>query len=621
MGFNCPVEFLAVVFAESFLMSIRVLFVAVWLVSFSFVAHAQDSDANEQVERESKSVEIFPTDRVLRVEITVDEEDWNTIRVQRRDMKKEFAPERRFGPIEGPYTYVPAKFVIDGVEFPKVNIRKKGLLGSQDPNRPSLKIKLDAYDKDAEIGGLSLLTLNNNRQDTTLMSQFMGYAFFNKVGSPAPRCSYAQVVVNGKNLGVYSHVESAKKPLVERGFGNSNGVLFEGTGVDFDPGWEKGLDRKFGNKKKGHAKLKELIASLERPDGIPILKAASAGQALVPADGNLGLDWINLDFDDSTWVEGSGGAGYEANAGYANAIGSSFNFRQQMHNGSTSVYLRFPFQVDDLKQLDAGELSLLMKYDDGFVAYLNGKKVASANVHDEVDWDSTARTAQGDETGMSFQAFDLSEHKGKFQVGKNVLAIHGLNASSSSSDALFAPKIEVNDSKIGENIGDVVELDSFYKFWATESLLGFWDGYTGNRNNYFVYLNPETDLAHFMPWGGDCMFEKNGYFDRQGLLPVSVKLKGRINRTLYQSKSGRERYRKTLISLLENEWDEEALLAEVDRIEEMVRPFISDSQKRTFHPERTRRFIRQRRTDVLDEIKDGMPDWPRENRRAAKRNR
>ena len=50
------------------------------------------------------------------------------------------------------------------------------------------------------------------------------------------------------------------------------------------------------------------------------------------------------------------------------------------------------------------------------------------------------------------------------------------------------------------------------------------------------------------------------------------------------------------------------MLAEVDRIEALVRRFISDSQKRTFQPDRTRRFIRQRRADLLDEIKDGMPE-------------
>ena len=57
-------------------------------------------------------------------------------------------------------------------------------------------------------------------------------------------------------------------------------------------------------------------------------------------------------------------------------------------------------------------------------------------------------------------------------------------------------------------IGKLVDLDSFYTFWAMEGLLGFWDGYSGNRNNFFIYLNPDTEKFHFIPWGADSLFEK-----------------------------------------------------------------------------------------------------------------
>ena len=43
-----------------------------------------------------------------------------------------------------------------------------------------------------------------------------------------------------------------------------------------------------------------------------------------------------------------------------------------------TAYIRIPFQMDgDPSQLD--RLKLRMKYDDGFVAYLNGQKIAEAN--------------------------------------------------------------------------------------------------------------------------------------------------------------------------------------------------------------------------------------------------
>ena len=84
-----------------------------------------------------------------------------------------------------PYTYVEASVSIDGVVFPKVGLRKKGFIGSQSHTRPSLKVRLNHIDKEGGIEGLTNLTLNNNKQDTSLMSQFMGYALFNAIGSPA----------------------------------------------------------------------------------------------------------------------------------------------------------------------------------------------------------------------------------------------------------------------------------------------------------------------------------------------------------------------------------------------------------------------------------------------------
>ena len=61
--------------------------------------------------------------------------------------------------------------------------------------------------------------------------------------------------------------------------------------------------------------------------------------------------------------------------------------------------------------------------------------------------------------------------------------------------------LEGEDENIEQAIGRLVDLDSFYTFWAMEGLLSFWDGYSGNKNNFFIYLNPETDTFHFIPLG------------------------------------------------------------------------------------------------------------------------
>ena len=369
---------------------------------------------NILVAKELTLDDVFPADRVLDVQITIDERDWDTIRYQSRNFFEALQESRKYGPADSPYTYVEASVSIDGVEFPQVGIRKKGFLGSLNSNRPSLKIKLNHVDKKGQIGGATNLTFNNNQQDVGLISQFMGYALFNAAGSPAPRCAYAKLTVNGTSLGIYSHVERIHRPLLKRAFGNDNGTLYEGQVVGFFPDWEGSFEHKLGKDKLGRKKVKELIEVLE------------------------------------------------------------------------------------------GE-----------------------------------------------------------------------------------------DENIEQAIGRLVDLDSFYTFWAMEGLLSFWDGYSGNKNNFFIYLNPETDKFHFIPWGADCMFERYSPIRNDRYDPLSVKKQGLIAHRLYQLESGRQRYRQTLRNIMEQHWDEKALLVETERIEALVKPHlaIGDKTEADFDQDEARGWI------------------------------
>ena len=58
--------------------------------------------------------DLFPVDRVLDVQITVDRKDWDTIRFQSRNFETEFQEKRMLQPIDSPYTYVGASISIDG---------------------------------------------------------------------------------------------------------------------------------------------------------------------------------------------------------------------------------------------------------------------------------------------------------------------------------------------------------------------------------------------------------------------------------------------------------------------------------------------------------------------------
>ena len=57
--------------------------------------------------------ELFPADRVLEVQITVAEKDWDKIRHQSRNFVSALHESRKVKPIDGPYEYVNADMTIE----------------------------------------------------------------------------------------------------------------------------------------------------------------------------------------------------------------------------------------------------------------------------------------------------------------------------------------------------------------------------------------------------------------------------------------------------------------------------------------------------------------------------
>ncbi len=70
---------------------------------------------------------------------------------------------------------------------------------------------------------------SHNNQDDSRLNTCMSYHVFREAGSPAPRCNYARVLLNGEDLGVFSNVESLKKPMLRRWFDDDSGNLYEGV--------------------------------------------------------------------------------------------------------------------------------------------------------------------------------------------------------------------------------------------------------------------------------------------------------------------------------------------------------------------------------------------------------
>ncbi len=402
-------------------------------------APATPAPTREEPGESDPSGAFFAMDRVLEVSIEIAEEDWDSLRHQTRtfeDLMAEIEKHNLSRPFANIYTWFSATVTIDGETHTKVGVRKKGFLGSQSDTKPSLKLRYDKYVDGQSLGGvMERMTLNNSIQDSSMVNTCLSYQVFAAAGLPSPRCNFATVTVNGRELGLYIHLEDLKKPFLARHFDSAEGNLYEGTVSDFTPSHRGTMEKKTNE--------------------------------------------------------------------------------------------------------------------------------------DENDW--------------------------------------------SDVDAVVAALQDPSDAGLGA-LAELVDLDRFLSFWATEVLVGHWDGYAGDRNNYHFYREPDGKFV-FLPWGADDTFhlkDDPNPFDNISNPPLSVLALSAIPNRLYNTPEWRAKYAERLKEILDTSWDEDALLASVNEMADIVQEHSlpGESAKAAGDTDRVRQFVLERRYEILANLTPEPPDWP-----------
>ncbi len=218
-------------------------------------------------------------------------------------------------------------------------------------------------------------------------------------------------------------------------------------------------------------------------------------RAIVPTSaavgGTIGTEWRGADlnsngnnqddFNDSTWftnaVGAKSGVGYDDSTvspavDYLPFLGLRWNtatFSSGTVNtsnvmrsgtiggtayaGNQTCYIRLPFTLsstDAALLVSPNKLILQMRYDDGFIAYLNGVEVAKANqpaTYPTLAYNSAAATTHADPDSIIFQTYDITAFMANAHVGNNILAIHGLNSGLGSSDLIQQAKLTIQGGK------------------------------------------------------------------------------------------------------------------------------------------------------------------------------
>ncbi len=182
------------------------------------------------------------------------------------------------------------------------------------------------------------------------------------------------------------------------------------------------------------------------PTGTTLVAESAAKRVLVPTR-DPGDTWKNsASFYDGSWLYSSGspgGVGYKRGSGYEGFI--SLNVDTAMYGRNSTCYIRIPFTFGG-SRAEFKSLILNIRYDDGFIAYLNGAEIARRNFDGTPAWNSIAAAGQPDSVAVQFESIDVSAFLGTLQRGDNLLAIHGLNLSATDTDFLISAEL-IADTK------------------------------------------------------------------------------------------------------------------------------------------------------------------------------
>lgn len=169
-----------------------------------------------------------------------------------------------------------------------------------------------------------------------------------------------------------------------------------------------------------------------------VVRQGDAAKYIVPTS-SVSSSWINPEFDDSDWQDGTFGFGY-----------GDDDDATEVPNGTISVFTRATLSIEDISIIN--DLLLHIDFDDGYVAYLNGQEISRFNMVGDspLPFDSGTQDFISDPwlvRGVELPTIELGEFKNLLVDGENVLAIQVHNTNAQSSDMSLIPFLSVARSE------------------------------------------------------------------------------------------------------------------------------------------------------------------------------
>ncbi len=154
----------------------------------------------------------------------------------------------------------------------------------------------------------------------------------------------------------------------------------------------------------------------------------------------VGPYWQDLVFPETGWTAGPAPLGVGAS--------NTTNLSTLLLNKTPSFYVRKNFSVS-AAQLSFGDLILRITYDDGFVAFINGKEIARANLGPPKQMTYATMVATRVDAPAAPVEYNLGPLVNWLQEGQNVLAVQVHNQIISGNSKFDAQLVSIINPVIG----------------------------------------------------------------------------------------------------------------------------------------------------------------------------
>lgn len=169
--------------------------------------------------------------------------------------------------------------------------------------------------------------------------------------------------------------------------------------------------------------------------------------------------------------------------------------------------------------------------------------------------------------------------------------------------ALLAACREPDPARRKIALEKVLDVEEMISFLAVEQMLGHWDGYARNRNNYRIYFHPVSKKAAFLPHGMDQLWENFPVMEPPGAIVAAA-----VN----ADPQWRRLYRKRVEALLPL-FESKAIDGVIDPVLKRIKPIVASLGKdfANSHAEEVkglRERIRERYQSMVTSLKERDPE-------------